>query len=231
MLLRDTAPRALLVITSLFGLAACGGASATTEAPAWLAPADGAKKALVSGTPLERYFPLVDGMIYHYVTENEMGEAGLLIARAGRTSERGGQLHFPTGSKRFEYAPDGITVTVDGAAIYVLKQPLAVGTTWRGEHGGTTRILSTASSVEVPLGHFDSCVQTLEERGGDRPVKYATTFCPGIGVVLLEAASGASLERASLKTYAAPIEVGLDGTDRFQLKQPAPEAAPPSLPR
>ena len=225
MRLRDSMRRALLVIAGLSGLvvlAACSGATgATTEPPAWLAASNG-KATFTSGTPLERFFPLVDGMIYHYLTENEMGEPGLLIARAGRTSDRGGQLLFPTGSKRFEYARDGITVTVDGTAAYVLKQPLTVGATWRGEHGGTTRVLSTTAIVDVPQGHYDSCVQTLEERGGDRPVKYATTFCPGVGVVLLEAASGASLERASLKSYAAPIEVGLEGTDRFQTKPVAP---------
>jgi hypothetical protein len=221
---RSPARSALLVIAGALGLVACGAAPGTP--PAWLAPADGAKKDLASGTALERYFPLVDGMIYHYVTENEMGEPGLLITRAGRTSERGGQLHFPTGSKRFEYVADGVTVLVDGNPTYVLKQPLAVGTTWRGEHGGTTRVLSIAASVEVPQGHFEGCVQTLEERLGDRPVRYATTFCPGVGVVMLEAASGASLERASLKSYAAPIEVGLDGVDRFQTK-PTEPAAPP----
>jgi hypothetical protein len=220
----DAMRPALLALAGLVGLTACGSAPGTP--PAWLAPADGSKKDLASGTALERYFPLVDGMIYHYVTENEMGEAGLLITRAGRTSERGGQLHFPAGSKRFEYVNDGVTVTVDGGPVYVLKQPLAVGATWRGEHGGTTRVLSIAASVEVPQGHFDGCVQTLEERLGDHPVRYATTFCPGVGVVLLEAASGASLERASLKSYAAPIDVGLDGVDRFQTRPVAPTTPP-----
>jgi hypothetical protein len=221
---RSAVPRALLAIVGVVVLAACGAAPGTP--PAWLAPSDGAKKDLASGTALERYFPLVDGMLYHYVTENEMGEAGLLIARAGRTSERGGQLHFPTGSRRFEYVPDGVTVLVDGNPLYVLKQPLAVGATWRGEHGGATRVLSITASVDVPQGHFEGCVQTLEERLGDRPVRYATTFCPGVGVVLLEAASGASLERASLKSYAAPFDVGQDGVDRIQTK-PAAEAPPP----
>ena len=97
---RSALRSALLAIAAAAGLAACGAASGAP--PAWLAPSDGAKKDLASGTALERYFPLVDGMIYHYVTENEMGEPGLLITRAGRTSERGGQLHFPTGSKRFD---------------------------------------------------------------------------------------------------------------------------------
>ena len=212
--------RALLSLAfALLGLVACG--SAPGAPPAWLAPAEGVKKDFASGTALERYFPLVDGMIYHYVTENEMGEVGLLIARAGRTSERGGQLLFPTGSKRFEYVADGVTVLVDGAPTYVLKQPLAVGATWRGEHGGTTRVLSIAASVDVPSGHFDGCVQTLEERLGDRPVKYATTFCSGVGVVMLEAASGASLERAALKSYASPLDFGPDGVDRFQTKPSA----------
>jgi hypothetical protein len=223
--LPDVMRRSLFAITCAAGLTACGAAPGTP--PAWLAPADGVKKDVASGTALERYFPLVDGMIYHYVTENEMGEAGLLIARASRTSESGGQLRFPTGSKRFEYVADGITVTVDGSAAYVLKQPLAAGASWRGEHGGTTRILSIAASVEVPQGHFDGCVQTLEERLGDHPVRYATTFCPGVGVVMLEAASGASLERASLKSYASPLEFGPDGTDRFQMK---PGTTPPSPP-
>jgi hypothetical protein len=227
MRLRDFAQRALPAVAGLGLLTACSGApGAPTEPPAWLAASNG-KANYTSGTALERFFPLVDGMIYHYATENEMGEPGLLIARAGRTSNSGGQLLFPTGSKRFEYAADGITVVVEGTPAYVLKQPLAVGATWRGEHGGTTRVLSTTAAVDVPQGHYDGCVQTLEERGGDRPVKYATTFCPGIGVVLLEAASGASLERASLKSYAAPIEVGLEGTDRFNVK---PVAPPPSLP-
>ena len=224
---RDFMQHALLVIAGLGVLTACSGAPGTpTEPPAWLATSN-SKVSYTSGTALERFFPLVDGMIYHYLTENEMGQPGLLIARAGRTGNSGGQLVFPTGSRRFEYAPDGITVSVEGTPAYVLKQPLAVGATWRGEHGGTTRVLSTTATVDVPQGHYDGCVQTLEERGGDRPVKYATTFCPGIGVVLLEAASGASLERASLKSYAAPIEVGLEGTDRFKGK---PVDPPPSLP-
>ncbi len=95
---RNRVRSALLALAGAAGLLP---AAPPRHAPAWLAPADSAKKDLASGTALERYFPLVDGMIYHYVTENEMGEPGLLITRAGRTSERGGQLHFPTGTKRF----------------------------------------------------------------------------------------------------------------------------------
>ena len=164
---------------------------------------------------------LVDGMVYHYTTENEMGEQGLLVARVVRTAEKSGELRFPTGRKRFVFAPDGVFLErLDGPA-YVLKEPVAVGNSWRGENGGTTRILSTNASVDVPAGHYDGCIQTLEERLGDRPIRYATTFCPTIGVVLLEAASGASLERAALKSYGAPMQMKADGLEHYQVA-PAP---------
>jgi hypothetical protein len=39
----------------------------------------------------------------------------------------------------------------------------------------------------------------------------ATTFCPDVGIVLLEAASGAAIERAELKSYGPPVEIGPDG--------------------
>jgi hypothetical protein len=97
----------------------------------------------------------------------------------------------------------------------VLKLPLAVGTSWRGEHGGQSRILNVAASVDTPAGHYEGCVQTLEERLGDQPTRYATTFCPEVGVVQVEVATGANYERAALKSYAPPMRMRNDGTDRL----------------
>lgn len=222
-----------IALVALLALAGCGGGP--TEAPAWLAPTDGAvKKDIASGTALERFFPLVDGMVYQYTTENEMGEQGLLMARVVRSSERSGELRYPTRSRRIDYQPDGVMAEINGDRVYILKEPLSAGASWRGEHGGTTRVLSVSATAEVPAGHFDGCVQTLEERLGDHPVKYATTFCPGVGVVLLEAATGANFERAALKSYAAPMEMAPDGVDRFRVNV-APDGSavipPPPGPR
>jgi hypothetical protein len=203
----------------LFALAACAPSGAAP--PASPAPSEGGRRELASGAALERFFPLVDGMVYHYVTENELGEQGLLIARVVRTDEKFGELRFPTGKKRFGFVPDGVLVEGSGGSIYLLKEPLAVGTSFRGEHGGVTRIQTLNAAVDVPAGHFDGCVQTLEERLGDRPVRYATTYCPAVGVVLLEAASGASLERAALKSYAAAHLMKPDGLERIQVSPPA----------
>jgi len=89
-----------------------------------------------------------------------------------------------------------------GEASYVLKLPLLEGTSWRGEHGGQSRILKVDLAFDTGAGHHEGCVQTMEERLGDRPTRYSTIFCPEIGVVQVEVATGANFERATLKSYA-----------------------------
>ena len=195
------------------------GATAATPSP-WLAPNGGPPNA-ASGSSVERFFPLVDGMIYTYTTVNETGEEGLLVARVHRSDAHHGELRFPAGAKAFELAPDGVLLGARGGEpSYVLKLPLAVGTSWRGEHGGQSRILSTAASIDAPAGHYEGCVQTLEERLGDRPTRYATTFCPEVGVVQVEVSTGANYERAALKSYAPPVRMREDGTDRLPAGAP-----------
>ncbi len=76
--------------------------------------------------------------------------------------------------------------------------------------------------MDPPAGHYDGCVQTLEERGGDMPRRWATTFCPEVGVVLLEVAAGANYERASLKSYAPPMRMKADGSEKLPAEQPVP---------
>lgn len=192
-------------------LAACGGAApaAAPKASTFTAPASGVTA--TSGTELERFFPLVDGRLYEYRTEGDSGERGLLVARVHRTDAAHGELQYPTGTKRFELASDGVRAT---SGAYVLKAPLEVGATWRGEHGGDVRVVSTSASVQTPAGSFSGCVQTVEERLGDSPVRYTTTFCPDVGIVELQAASGETVERAELRSYGAPTTIGPDGLDR-----------------
>ena len=216
--------RSLLASALALALTGCGasvdGAAAARSSP-WLTPGTGQSNA-VSGSPAERFFPLVDGMVYTYATLNEVGEKGLLIARVHRIDGLRGELRFPgTGAKSFEILPDGVTLkNRAGETSYVLTLPLAVGTTWRGEHGGQSRILNAEAMLDTPAGHYDGCVQTMEERLGDRPTRYSTTFCPGVGVVQIEVATGANFERAVLQSYAPPMRMREDGTDKLPTGTP-----------
>ncbi len=201
-------------------LGACAEGPPPAASSPWLLPSEG-QKDVASGSAMERFFPLVDGMVYTYTTTNEVGEEGFLVARVYRADTAHGELRFPTGAKSFEYTPEGVMLHKRGGqTVYVIKAPMAVGTSWPGENGGQTRILAVNATIDTPAGHYDGCVQTLEERGGDHPVRYATTFCPDVGVVNLEAATGANYERAALKTYAPPMRMKADGSER------APATAP-----
>jgi hypothetical protein len=213
----------VLLAGVLLGCASREGTAAVANSQ-WLAPSSGAESA-ASGSPVERYFPMVDGMVYTYTTENVEGERGLLVARVHRIDRTHGELRYPNGSKSFELLPDGVRVQARGGEVaYVLKTPLALGTSWRGEHGGQSRIFAAGIAMDPPAGHYEACVQTVEERLGDRPVRYSTTFCPDVGVVEIEATGGADFERAVLKSYAPPMRMREDGVDKIPAGAPEPKA-------
>lgn len=156
-----------------------------------------------SGSSLERFFPLEDGKIFHYVTRDG-GDTGMLVAKVGRRDATHGELRLSNATKRFVIAADG--VAYEGGA-YILKAPLEVGTAWPGEHGGTTKIVAVDATVDVPAGRHAACVRTVEEGGRPPGGRYETTYCPGVGMVLLVVSAGGAEARAELKSYGFPVKI------------------------
>lgn len=186
----------LVLFVSALLTSACGGESiAPSSSPKPSPPPREAS--------LERFFPLEEGRLYHYVTK-EGDDSGMLVAKASREDATHGALRLSNGTKRFVYLPDG--VAYDGGA-YILKAPVEVGTSWRGEHGGTTTIAATDVAVSVPAGSYTACVETVEEGGRSPGARYRTTYCPGVGMVLLVVAAGGNEARAELKSYGAPVKI------------------------
>lgn len=177
--------------------AACGDAGPPAAAPR-PSPPKGA-----SGSSVEAYFPLEDGRIYAYAT-SENGETGMLVAKVRRTDASRGELRLSNASKRFVYSPAG--VAYDTGA-FLLKAPLEVGASWPGEHGGTTRIASIDAAPRVPAGSYASCVQTVEEGGRPAGSRFAATYCPGVGMVLLEVKAAGGEARAELRSYGLPVRI------------------------
>jgi hypothetical protein len=196
-------------VVVLFVGACSGGATTGPVQPAVPVPS------LTSGTALERFFPLVDGHIYQYTTEAADGGHGLLTARVRRADARLGTLSMSGSTRSFEYAADGVVLAGDGTRSYVLKEPLAAGNSWQGEHGGKVEIAAVDAAIEVPAGRYAGCVKTVEQRGGDIPLRVDTTFCPDVGIVLIEATNGADLERASLLSYGPEVDLGPEGVRRI----------------
>lgn len=149
----------------------------------------------------DAFFPLVSGKIYHYVTD-EAGERGMLVAKVDRADATHGSLHIGNTDKRFVYDAKG--VSYQGGA-YVLQVPLAVGTSWPGEHGGTTHITSIDAQVSVPAGSYGGCVETVEEVVP--PARYTNVYCPGIGLVTVDVDAPRGHARIELKRYGKPVEI------------------------
>lgn len=189
--------RVAIVLLSpvVFSLVSCG------DGKPPVAPTTVTKPA--SGSSAELYFPLEEGRLYNYVT-TENGETGMLVAKVHRTDASHGELRLSNATKRFVFTPDGIAY--DGGA-FILKGPLEVGAHWAGEHGGSTRIATLDASPKVLAGSYSSCVQTIEEGGRPQGSKYVTTYCPGVGMVLLEVNASGGVARAELKTYGAPVKI------------------------
>lgn len=199
-------PRSLSpsVIASLLGLAACSGSSTPHTTSKFFVPPSGAGD-VSSSTAAERYFPLVDGTVFNYATQNEARGNGVLIARVHRVDATHGDLVFPTGRKRFSYTPEGVRILPSGD--FVLAAPVVRGATFRGQNGGRAVIEETSLVIDVKAGSFKDCVRVVEERGGDRRARYATTFCPDVGIVVLEAESGELYERAELVSAGPAVNI------------------------
>lgn len=184
------------IVASALVLALVGCGEGRADGPAPKAPA-------AASSPVAAYFPLPEGNIFHYVTD-EGGEQGMLVARVHRTDETHAELRMSNAAKRFVTTSAGISY--DGGA-FLLKTPLEVGASWAGEHGGTTRIEAMDADVTVPAGHFTGCLRTVEEGGRPPGSRYATTYCPGVGMVLLEVAANGASARAALKSHGPPVQI------------------------
>lgn len=156
-----------------------------------------------SGSSVEQYFPLEEGKLYNYVT-TENGETGMLVAKVHRTDPAHGELRLSNATKRFVYSREGVAYDT---GVFILKAPLDVGATWPGEHGGTTKVTAIDASAKVIAGTYGSCVTTVEEGGRPPGSKYGTTYCPGVGMVLLEISVPSGKARAELKSYGAPVKI------------------------
>lgn len=189
-------------------LAACSTPPPRTGAA--IASESRSARVVSSGTPLERFLPLVHGHIQQYEFESD-GHRGMLPVTVQRTDERHGAWLLPQGGNAFEYRDDGVVTLDEQGASHVLQAPLAIGQRWRGGHQTWIEVRRVEVTIDVPAGSFKGCVETSETRGGDVPLSIVATFCPDVGMVQRLVTSGSKHERLVLKSYGPPVDLGPDG--------------------
>ncbi len=73
----------------------------------------------------------------------------------------------------------------EGGGVWLLRDPIEVGTSWPSTSGMTATITSVTASADVFAGHYEGCVEVSEDGGGaERTI--VTTYCPGVGPVIIQ---------------------------------------------
>lgn len=158
------------------------------------APAAPSAKPVPAPDEVSRYLPLEDDTVLAFETRVEStGEKGVLMLQVRRPYGNIVELGVGGRVQRLEVMPHAIR-NLDGG--FLLKAPLRTGATWQGM-AGTVRVTSDDKSVDVPAGHFDHCVETVEEKQAQGGVKRITTdFCPDVGIVVLDVEASVGDEHA-----------------------------------
>lgn len=129
-------------------------------------------------------YPMATGYIWTYDIDTQTGMTSLGITRVVDVQGQvvgiaadGGEVHT------YERRPEGIYQPA--SQTWLLRDPIAVGTEWPSTAGRTARIESVTETVDVTDGHYENCVAVMEE-GGEGGHHVRTTYCMGVGPVIVE---------------------------------------------
>jgi hypothetical protein len=189
------------LLSAWTALVACSSPPAA-QAPAQAADTDAKPE-------LERYLPLEDGTVFSYDTQSEQRNAhGLLIVQVSRPRTGRVDLRMGSRTERLQFVPDGIAYVEGG---YLLKVPLAKGSSWRSRTG-MVHIESTDETASVPAGKFEGCLRTVEEvkdAGLTRTV--SSVYCPHVGLVMVDVngmtPDGPDRETAVLRSFGPRVDL------------------------
>jgi len=129
-------------------------------------------------------YPMAAGYIWTYDIDTGTGMSSLGITRV--VDVQGNTVGIAAdGSEAHTYELRAEGIYQPATQTWLLRDPIAVGQEWPSTHGRTARIESTTETVDVTDGHYDDCVLVLEE-GGDAGLHVRTTYCMGVGPVIVE---------------------------------------------
>jgi hypothetical protein len=150
------------------------------------------------------------------VEGDDPSSKGMFTTRMRRVGPTEVELRTGSTGRVLEYRPEGIVQTATQA--YLLKAPLSQGARWPGAALGEVVVVASDKTVQTAAGLFTGCVETVETAKDPAGRKTTTVYCPDVGVVELrvEAAHAGRLvfERARLRSFGAPVDVGPPGVRR-----------------
>ena len=163
-------PPRLYAASVAFLLGACAGSAAQVRP----GPPDHSPASL---------YPLGAGYAWSYDVETQGEPPVLAIARVASFSN--GVATVVTGPEASQrYAVSDLGIQRVGTLGYLLKAPLAVGSSWESGPGTSARVESMSEQVKTEAGTFTACVR-VDERNATSGQRVQTTYCPGVGPALV----------------------------------------------
>ncbi len=194
--------KSFFVAPLLFCLLNC-----TAQAPT-RAKANSSEKKIATPSRLTQLLPLRDRTVSTFLTQTDAGEQGRFMLEISRTSEYQAELSIAGRTDQLSIGLTGIEHAFGG---YLLKEPLEKGATFRGQFG-TVTITQLDMTLELPAGHFEHCLETIEE--STLPAKRATSvFCPGVGLAQFIVESDAADDLSRLEAQLLKHEKRVDLVD------------------
>jgi hypothetical protein len=157
-------------ISVVLGLLSCG---PTSKTPA-------SSPTARSASALEQYLPLRHDTISQFEMVTDGGEPGMFVLEISRPRDNLAELRIAGHVQRLELTPTRIVHATGGT---LLEEPLTVGHHFRGAFGEVT-ITDLHHSIDVPAGHFEQCLVTVEE-STTAPRRATSVYCPEVGLVAL----------------------------------------------
>jgi hypothetical protein len=176
-------------------------------------PSTGTTTPHVEPTSARGLYPMATGYIWTYDIDTGTGMSSLGITRVvdvqGQTvgiAADGGEVHA------YELRPEG--VWQPASSTWLLRDPIEVGQTWPSTSGRTATIQSITETVDVTDGHYENCVAVMEE-GGEGGSHVRTTYCMGVGPVIVESRQELITSMTGGLTVTGRLRAHQQGEDDF----------------
>ena len=137
------------------------------------------------------YYPMVTGAAWSYDVDTGTGLSTLAVTRV--VSREGNSAQVQTSNSPpvpYQFRSEGIFSSRDN--VWLLHDPIAVGSSWAARGGRTATITELSETVQTAAGAFGPCVK-VSEQGGEAQLEIDTTYCAGVGPVLVISAMRSEL--------------------------------------
>ncbi len=160
----------------MIAMTCCGlGSGCTAERPT-----STAVDAAVDSTRLSLLLPLEHDTISQFESFMDAGPPGMFVLEISRPRPELAELSIAGRVQRLLIEPGRVRHATGGT---LLEEPLETGHQYRGSFG-TVTITDTDFELNVPAGHFEHCLVTVEE-STQPPRRSTSVFCPKVGLASL----------------------------------------------